>query len=65
MQRPMKIRYRLKRGKMEITTYALGARGAKRRVGSVIIQPEDLRTTLDSPAAQKVLGLDWPTRLVV
>lgn len=51
-----KLRMKKVRGLWEITTYASQARGARRRIKTIKIQPNDLERTLSDPAVLIDLG---------
>lgn len=55
--RPVKLRMKRERGKLRITTYAMAARGARRTVGTILIDPDKLGLALRDPANLMRLGL--------
>jgi hypothetical protein len=55
--RATKIRIRKVRGDWEIITYTAGARGSKKRVGTVQVGSEGLDAALHDPANREKLGI--------
>ena len=55
--RPVHLRIKRERGKVRVITYARGARGARRTVGSILIEPGSLKRALSDPDTLTRLGL--------
>lgn len=55
--RPVRLRMKLERGKLRVTTYAMAARGARRTVGTILIEPDALEEALTDPTVLMRLGL--------
>jgi hypothetical protein len=58
--RPTLLKQSRERGKTRFTTYAKGARGAKRLIGTILVEDGDVSKALSDPANLQILGLTRP-----